>query len=276
VTRWAAFAGTTLAVLSLLLVLARASQSVVPPPPTGPHRRRLDRIEDGADHLQAPAADGPDARSPTEGSPDAGSAAALSSPALLANVVVSHGLFAGLLLAGIWLTDVPPSALGVTDAAVSTGPLAVAVGLVVGVAISLANTLAGGLARAFGDDPSRELRALLAPDSPAGWVLLLGVVLPIIAGFEELLFRAALIGGFAAGFGASPWLLAVLSSVAFAAGHGAQGGLGIAVTGLLGLALAAAFVLTGSLLVVVVAHYVVNAVEFVVAEGFGWEPFGGS
>ena len=99
-------------------------------------------------------------------------------------------------------------------------------------------------------------------------------MLPVIAAFEELLFRAALVGGFAAGFGVSPWPLAVLSSAAFAAGHGAQGRLGVAVTGLLGFVLAAAFVLTESLLVVVVAHYVVNAVEFGLAEGLGREPFG--
>ena len=69
------------------------------------------------------------------------------------------------------------------------------------------------------------------------------------------------------GFGVSPWALAVLSSVAFALGHGAQGAAGVAVTGLLGFALAALFVLSGSLLAVVVAHYLVNALEFLVHEG---------
>jgi hypothetical protein len=47
------------------------------------------------------------------------------------------------------------------------------------------------------------------------------------------------------------------------------------VTGALGFALAAGFVLTGSLVVVVVAHYLVNALEFTVHEGLGVErPFG--
>nr|WP_245545383.1 CPBP family intramembrane glutamic endopeptidase [Halomicrobium katesii] len=63
----------------------------------------------------------------------------------------------------------------------------------------------------------------------------------------------------AAGFSLSPWLLAVVSSVVFGAAHGAQGRVGMLVTGGLGLALAAGFVLTDSLLVVVVAHYLVNA-----------------
>jgi membrane protease YdiL (CAAX protease family) len=268
VTRWAAFAGVTLAVLSLVLVLARASQAMVRTPPAGDPRRST-RLDEGAGHLEAVDAPRADPPSPAAGTLESEP----STGALLANVAVSHGLFAGLLLGGILLTDVPWAALGVTDAATSTGRYAVALGVGLGVATALANTLTAGLAEAFGADPSRELRELLAPETRRGWVVLLAVVLPLIAGFEELLFRAALIGGFAAGFGVSPWLLAVLSSVAFAAGHGAQGGLGVVVTGLLGLALAVAFVLTGSLLAVVVAHYVVNVVEFVVAEGLGWPPF---
>jgi membrane protease YdiL (CAAX protease family) len=112
-----------------------------------------------------------------------------------------------------------------------------------------------------------SLRELLAPDTRLGWVVLLFVVLPIVAGFEEFLFRGALIGVVAVGFDVSPWLLAALSSVAFALGHGAQGPGGILVTGLLGFALAVTFVLTGSLLAVIVAHYLVNALEFVVHEG---------
>jgi membrane protease YdiL (CAAX protease family) len=111
----------------------------------------------------------------------------------------------------------------------------------------------------------------MAPDSANGWLLLLGVILPLVAVFEEFLFRGVLVGAFAAGFAVSPWLLAVGSSVLFALGHGAQGPAGILVTGSLGLVLAAGYVLTGSLLVVVVAHYLVNALEFVVYEGLGVE-----
>jgi len=72
----------------------------------------------------------------------------------------------------------------------------------------------------------------------------------------------------------SPWVMAVVASGAFALGHGAQGRLGMVVTGALGLVLAAAFVVTGSLLTVIVAHYLVNALEFVVHEGLGieWPP----
>lgn len=270
-TRWAAFAGVTLAVLFLLLVLARLSQSVVSGPyVTREERRWLDRLPDGADHLDSQSAPTP-RKSPAESTlePDREP----STVALLANVSVSQGFFALLLLGGAWLAAVPASALGVADDPLSTGLPALAVGVAAGVGLSLANALAGGLADRFDGDPSEELRELLSPETLAGWAVLLGGVLPIIAGFEELLFRAALVGAFSIGFGVSPWALVAFSSIVFAVGHGAQGTLGVVVTGLLGAALGALFVVTNSLLAVVVAHYLVNAVEFVVGEGLEWRPF---
>jgi membrane protease YdiL (CAAX protease family) len=178
-----------------------------------------------------------------------------------------------LLLGGAWLAAVPASALGVAGDPLSTDLPALGVGIAAGVGLSFGNALAGGLAERFDGDPSEELRSLLSPETLGGWVVLLGGVLPVIAGFEELLFRAALIGAFSVGFGVSPWALVVFSSVAFAVGHGAQGRLGIVVTGLLGAALGALFLVTNSLLAVVVAHYLVNAVEFLVGEGLEWRPF---
>jgi membrane protease YdiL (CAAX protease family) len=100
-------------------------------------------------------------------------------------------------------------------------------------------------------------------------VLLFGATLPLIAVVEEFLFRAAVIGGVAAAAPVSPWVLAVVSSAAFALGHGAQGRVGVVVTGALGFALAAGFVLTGSFVVVAVAHYLVNALEFGLHERLG-------
>jgi membrane protease YdiL (CAAX protease family) len=195
-----------------------------------------------------------------------------STGALLANVAFSQGVFGVAIVGAAWIADIPPVALGVdVSNPWSLGLPAVAVGVAFGVALYVANELSAKVADAAGVDYSEGLREALAPDSLGGWAVLLGVVLPVIAGFEELLFRAALVGAFAAGFGVSPWILAVFSTVAFAIGHGAQGPGGVAVTGLLGFALAAAFVLTGSLLVVVVAHYLVNALEFVVHEGLGIE-----
>ncbi|WP_224332533.1 CPBP family intramembrane glutamic endopeptidase [Haloprofundus halobius] len=196
----------------------------------------------------------------------------LSTGALLLNVALSQGLFAGLLLAGAWVAEIPASAFGVTAA--TTDLTALSVGVAFGVGLYVLNELAATVGERFDLGGGEALREALAPDSAGGWAVLLLVVLPIIAGFEELLFRGALVGVLSIGFGLSPWLLAVLSSVAFGLGHGAQGPVGILVTGAIGFVLAAAFVLTESLLVVVVAHYLVNALEFVVHEGFGWERSG--
>lgn len=234
-TEWATFVGLTGVVTVLLLALSHASQEAL------------------------------DADPETDSEPDI----ELSSGLLLANVALSQGVLLGVLLAAAWYTEIPLEALGV--GAGLTGTAALAAGAVLGVGLYLGSELGGAAAGRLGFEYDEGLRELLAPDSAGGWAVLLGLVLPVIAFFEEFLFRAALIGAVAAGYGVSPWLLAVLSSILFAIGHGAQGNTGIVVTGLLGFALAAAFVLTESLLVVVVAHYLVNALEFVVHEGLGIE-----
>lgn len=194
----------------------------------------------------------------------------MSAGALLANVALSQGLFAAVLIAAAFYTEIPAAALGIefTGEYLYSG---LAVGTAIGLGLYVANEFGSTIAKRLEIDHNEDLREMLAPGSAGGWLILLLVVLPMIAVFEEFLFRAALIGAVSAGFGVSPWLLAVVSSVAFALGHGMQGTAGIAVTGLLGLVLAATFVLTGSFLVVVVAHYLINTLEFVVHEGFGLE-----
>ncbi len=185
---------------------------------------------------------------------------------VIANVAVTQGLIAGIVLAAGWYFAIPAEAFGVTADPFSTGLPAVGIGVAFGVLLWIGNEISTTIADAVGAAYDEGVRELLAPESPGGWLLLFGGVLPIIAISEELLFRAALIGVPAASFGLSPWLLAVLSSLAFALGHGAQGRVGVVVTGLLGFVLAAGYVLSGSLLLVVVAHYVVNAAEFFVHE----------
>ncbi|WP_323173175.1 CPBP family glutamic-type intramembrane protease [Natrialba sp. PRR66] len=194
----------------------------------------------------------------------------LSTGLLLANVAASQGLFLVVLLGAILFTAIPASALGIEFSLVYlTSGLALGTGA--GIALYAANELGAAFAERVGFDHDEQLRSMLAPDTTGGWLTLLLVVLPIIAVFEELLFRGALIGVFATGFDMSPWLLAVVSSVAFALGHGMQGSVGVAVTGALGFVLAAVFIATGSLLVVIVAHYLINALEFVVHEGLELE-----
>ncbi|MFC4360096.1 CPBP family intramembrane glutamic endopeptidase [Halobium salinum] len=278
---WTTFAGFTAVVLTLLLLLARLSQGQFrerppsaddEPADSGPSP---DRVRDGAragtasgDRLVYPFADWP--HSSVGGHASTGPARPsaltdLSPGTLLLNVAVSQGLFGGLLVAGAVLTGVPASAFGLDAEAFA--PATLLAGAALGVTLYGANEVGAAVGERFGLGGGEALREALAPESALGWAVLLLVVLPVIAGFEELLFRGVLVGALSAGFGVSPWLLAALSSVAFALGHGAQGPTGVVVTGLLGFVLAAGYVLTGSLPAVILAHYLVNALEFVVHEG---------
>lgn len=289
-TRWTAFAGLTGVVLILLLGLARlsAAQFSSTPQPERHERVGGDGDEDfrwGPEDA-APAApsryhsvgDADTTLTTPERSPVAvaETRASISPGALLANVALSQGLFGAMLVAAAVWADVPAAALGLVPLATATD---VALGVGLGTALWLASEAAGRIAERVGVEVNEALRGALAPDTAVGWAVLLLAVLPIVALFEEFLFRAALVGALSAGFNAPawlpatvagldpwPWLLAVGSSVAFALGHGAQGRAGIVATGVLGFVLAGAFVLTGSFALVVVAHYVVNALTLVVHE----------
>ncbi|WP_435063151.1 CPBP family intramembrane glutamic endopeptidase [Halobaculum sp. EA56] len=290
-TRWTAFAGLTGVVLLLLLGLARLSAAQFSPA-AGPGARA-----DGEEAVRGPEDASPAAPSPyhpardadptlstperspvaaAEAEARAGGTGAMSPGALLANVALSQGLFGAMLVAAAAWAGIPAAALGLVPLATATD-LALGAGL--GAALWLASEAAGRVAERVGIEVNEALRGALAPATPAGWAVLLLAVLPTVALFEEFLFRAVLVGAFAAGFDAPawlpaavagvdpwPWLLAAGSSLAFALGHGAQGRAGIVATGALGFVLAGAFVLTGSFLVVAVAHYLVNALTFVVHE----------
>ena len=270
--QWAAFVGLTGFLLTVLLGLSKLSQrslsgdgSGVTASTASPERlRSAGPADDTYPRFETPRT--ARRRRHIEGQ---STADGLSTGALLANVALTQGLLGVLLLGGAFFFEIPPTAFGVTSDALSTGLPAVGVGLAAGVGFWVGNELAAAVADGFGFGVDESLRELLAPDSPAGWVVLLGVVLPIIAIVEELLFRAAAIGVPVAGLDAPAWAMVVVSSVAFALGHGAQGRVGVVVTGALGAALGALFVLTNSLLAVVVAHYLVNALELCVHEGLG-------
>ncbi|WP_277553496.1 CPBP family intramembrane glutamic endopeptidase [Halobaculum limi] len=266
-TRWTAFAALSTVVLFLLLGLARLSQAQFSSA-TEPQARTAERAPEAPAALDGPsyhpALDHDPGLASPERSPVAAAEAeaSMSAGALLANVALSQGVFGAMLVAAAVWANVPLAAFGVGR--VTTTHLAVGVGL--GVLLWVASEAAGRVAERFGVAVNERMRGALAPDSVGGWVVLLTLVLPTVAVFEELLFRGVLVGAMATGFGLSPWLLAVGSSVAFAVGHGAQGRAGIVATGVLGFVLAAAFVLTDSLTVVVVAHYLVNALVFLVHE----------
>lgn len=263
---WAGFVGLTGFLLTVLLALARLSQRLLETSGT------TASVADGGRATGQdiyPRFETPEVARRRRHRSEQLSPGDPSVGALLANVALTQGLFGVVLVGGAFLFSIPPSALGIAPDTLSTGLPAVAIGIGAGVGFWAGTELAAILAGGFGIGFDESMRELLAPESTAGWAVLLGVVLPIIAVVEELLFRAAAIGVPVAGLGAPAWLMVPLSAAAFGLGHGAQGRVGMAVTGTLGVALGALFVLTNSLLAVVVAHYLINALELVVHEGLG-------
>ena len=231
--------------------------------PEGEAASRAERTQTGS---------APPGRDPGDGEGVDGMAS-IPPGALLANVAVTQGLFGGVLAAAAWFFQVPGTALGFSGGRVE-GLAAVALGLGFGAVLWVGNEGASALADAAGAGYDEGLRQLLAPADARGWAILLGGVLPVVALVEEFIFRAAAVGAASVALGGAggatgAWALAVASSLAFALGHGAQGRVGVVVTGALGFVLAAGFLLSGSFVVVVVAHYVVNALEFLVHEGAG-------
>ena len=311
--QWALFTAVAGVLTVLLLVLARQSQqlleaqSTAADPDTRPDREQatptVDPVGEQFDHGQ-PASEtrGQTDTARTVAESESGDQAAivdsesgrepdgqgmygdltqgpdieLTSTALFANVAVTQGLVIVVLVAAAWYFEIPASGFGVSADPTSTGVQALGLGVVFGAVLWLGNELSTAVADAVGASYDEALRETMAPASTGGWLVLFLIVLPIIAIAEELLFRGALIGVPAAGFGVSPWLLAVVASLAFALGHGAQGRVGIVVTGVLGFALAAGYIVSESLLVVIVAHYLINGLEFFVHEYLGVEAvFGG-
>jgi len=234
---WIAFGAVAVGSTVAFVLLARASAATI--------RSALDAREDpkAPAHRAAPL---------------------LESDRLLAgNVLASHGLLLVVLAGTAWVTGVPLAPLGLA----SISPRTVLFGVGLGVVLAVGNEGAARAADAVGLDRDERLRALLTPDGLGGWISLFGVVLPLVAVTEEVLFRAVLIGGLGAGFGVPAWQLVVVSSIAFGLGHRLQGHAGVIVTTALGFSLGAAFVYSSSLLVVIVAHYLVNALEFLLNEG---------
>jgi membrane protease YdiL (CAAX protease family) len=178
-------------------------------------------------------------------------------PVLYANVVGTQAVILGLLAVAAWFARIPPAVFGAQSARD-----VVLFGLVSGLLLAAGSAIATRVLARAGVPPTAALREALAPRRPGETVALYGLVLPAVAVGEEALFRGALIGAVLAGVDVSPWVPVLASSALFGYAHSAQGRFGVVATGLLGVALGWAFVLSESLLAVVVAHYVVNAVEF--------------
>ncbi len=169
---------------------------------------------------------------------------------LLIALLVGLGWLSGRGAEGLgWLTQTP-----LTD---------VGLGLIAGVAISLLllpPTLWVQRHRPqwYSDVVMRSIR----PRSPREWPLVILALIPM-ALVEELLFRSLLLGGFA------PYVqviyFAVAVSIFFGLLHLPQGEWGVVAVSLVGLVLSALFLWRNSLLLVVVAHWVANVLQMVLA-----------
>lgn len=102
----------------------------------------------------------------------------------------------------------------------------------------------------------------ITPRSTRELLLVLLVMAPVVL-VEELLFRSLLIGGFALLL-PLPWLI-IGWSVLFGLLHAPQGLWGMLGAGLGGLVLSLLFVVQGSILLPVVAHYITNCLQVIQA-----------
>lgn len=153
-----------------------------------------------------------------------------------------------------------------------TLPEAAAGGVLFGIALFLLDAVVHLACARYGLELDPEFALALLPRTRAAWTLKLGVAFPLGALAEELWFRGIVLGVLASvSPGEGPlWDATVLvfSAVLFGRSHVGRGSSALVSTTLTGLAFGAAFLVTGSLLLVVVAHYVMNVAISIATRGY--------
>jgi uncharacterized protein len=159
---------------------------------------------------------------------------------LLAGATLWAALASGFDLATLGLVALPPLPLLGWSLALTAGGVAI---LVIGRLLEVRETV---------------LLEHLLPRSPGEKAAFVGV--SVTAGVcEELVFRGFLIPALVVVLGSLP-LAVVVSSLVFGFLHGYQGVVGIVRTGTLGLLLAIPFVVTGSILPSIIAHFALDVI----------------
>jgi membrane protease YdiL (CAAX protease family) len=169
--------------------------------------------------------------------------------------------FVGICLFLAWMSGLPPAELGLT---VENSGRSIAVGLTIGVVTQLIIVVATWqLVKIFGRQIySPWLIRNILPQRHYEWLLIALAFIPPIA-MEELLFRTLLIGIFRP---VIPLTILILgTSVVFGLMHLPQGKLGAIIACTINIFFCLVFVWTGELLVSLVAHYVVNMLQVIVA-----------
>lgn len=143
----------------------------------------------------------------------------------------------------------------------------IGIGVVVGVSISLVATpLTALVIRHHPEWYSDVVLQSIRPRTRRQWPLVILALLSAVL-LEELLFRSLLLGGFS--LYVNVLFFAVAASVLFGLLHHPQGEYGVAAVTVVGLLFSALFLWRGSLLVVVVAHWITNIGQLVQAERDG-------
>jgi membrane protease YdiL (CAAX protease family) len=186
-------------------------------------------------------------------------------------LVLEWGLTLLTLLVWAVATDVGAAAVGLQWPRSSPGPVtaAAAVALLLFVAVSTRALRGGVLLEAAGQERRRPGEGRHAePPAHATLALLprtaaerrLFTLVGLTAGVcEEWLYRAFFLAVVAALAGGPPeWVLVLVAAVAFGVAHAYQGIGGIVLTGVLGGVLAALYLSTGSLLLPVLLHAVID------------------
>jgi uncharacterized protein len=161
-----------------------------------------------------------------------------------------------------------PAALGWQTAHVG---LDLAVGLIAGLLLALMLNWSGRLAvRTWGPAvASTRMLQCIMPADRLEWAGVLIALLPAAA-LEELLFRSLPLGGL--GWWLSPWWLLWPLALLFGLLHWPQGAWGVAGTTLAAVCLGLLFLITGSIWVVLAAHYAMNVHQLLAAKRSGLLP----
>ncbi len=147
-------------------------------------------------------------------------------------------------------------------------PVDITIGAVIGLVCQFgANLLAALAIRFWGAGIySPAIMKSIVPKTWLQWILILPPLLLAVV-VEEVLFRALAIGGFSVlPIPWIPWILAVGSSLLFGIVHVPQGSLGMILAGAIGFIFAAIFIITGSLLIVISAHFILNFLQILRAK----------
>lgn len=160
-----------------------------------------------------------------------------------------------------WASGLPRQQFGW----VSYAPVVdIAIGLGAGLTIQVSlNTLTNWALRRFGPGIYSPVVLLsILPHTRGEWAPVLLALFPAVL-VEELLFRSLLLGGLSLFF--PVWALVVGTALLFGWMHSPQGQLGMIMTAVVSILLAALFLWRGSLLPPLIAHYVVNVFQLLVA-----------